>query len=105
MKRTPIDPGVVPCRLLPLTGPMLRHPEAMRPQIRVERFLGELPEVGDQTQAFELSLVIVASVVRIRHGIALPSREMSDRTPTGLLSVVQTTKPKSPPRNRSGVAG
>jgi hypothetical protein len=72
-------------------------------QIRVERLLGELHEVRGQTQALELSLLIVASVVRIGHGSAFPSREMSGRTPTRLLSVVQTTEPKSPPPNWLGV--
>jgi hypothetical protein len=95
MNHTPIDPGVVVFgRPISFTRPMVRHSEAMRPQIRVERFLGELPEVGYQTQALELSLLIVASVVRIRHGVALPSREMSGRTSTLPLSVVQTTEPK-----------
>jgi hypothetical protein len=40
-----------------------------------------------------------------RHGVALPSREMSGRMPTQLLSVVQTTEPTPPLRNRIGFAG
>jgi hypothetical protein len=54
-------------------------PEAIKPRrIAINahrprtRFLGELPEVRRQTQALELSLLIVASVVRIRRGVALP---------------------------------
>jgi hypothetical protein len=70
MNQTPIDLGVVlGRRLIPLTGPMLRHPKAMGLQILVEGIFGDLPEVRGQTQALELSLLIVASVVRIRHGV------------------------------------
>lgn len=103
MNETPIEPGVVLGRLVSFPGPMLRHPKAMGPQFRVEGILAELPEVRGQTQAFQLMLLMVASVVRIRHRGALPSRETSGRTATLSLSVVQTTEPK-PPRNRSGFA-
>ena len=66
----------------------------MRLQIWGEGFLGELPELRGQTQALELSHLIVASVVRIRHGVCSQTGEMSGRTSTLSLSVVQTTKPK-----------
>jgi len=43
MNQNPIEPGVVlGRRLIPLAGPMLRHPKAMRLQFQVEGILGEL---------------------------------------------------------------
>jgi hypothetical protein len=38
---------------------LLRHPKAMRFQIRVEGIIGKLLEVRGQTQAFELEFDIV----------------------------------------------
>jgi hypothetical protein len=80
--------------LIRFIEPLLRHPKAVRFQIWGEGFLGELPELRGQTQALELSHLIVASVVPIRHGVCSQTGEMSGRTSTLSLSVVQTTKPK-----------
>jgi hypothetical protein len=78
-----------PWLLIRLAGPLLRHPKAMRFQIRVESLIGQLLEVGGQPQALEPEFAIV---FRVRHGVRPPKPEVSGRTPTLPLSVVQTTE-------------
>jgi len=87
MNRTLIGTDVV--RRIRFAGPKLRHPKAMRLQIRIEGIFGKLLEVRGQAQALKLESVII---FQIRHG-APPTNEASSRTPMLCLSVVQTTEP------------
>jgi hypothetical protein len=73
--------------LIRLIAPYFGHPEAMRLQVRVKNFGRQLNEVRCQTQALKLSLSVVLGI-----GHAHLLGEVTNRTPSLVLSVVHTTE-------------
>jgi len=73
--------------LFRLTGPYLGHPKAMRLQVEVKSFGRQLSKVRCQTQTLKLALSVAFGI-----GHAHLLEEVSDRTPSLVLSVVHTTE-------------